>query len=203
MSKANPTCFAIFAGALLTVATAVAAQEPALSTPDIRNLIVERIYPYTVQKYTPPFALPEAAPSRGAASTPEEALACYFSSMKEGDFGWNNSCWTAESVSLMRQLDARNRRTPAQWVAEWRSFYPARDIVLLHRIEFARFVLIEYQTRRRDGAGSVTSDTLALTKAGDGWKLTQELADDPIMTHWRSDKPRVQLPPASLFSKKP
>ncbi|WP_018413422.1 hypothetical protein [Methyloversatilis thermotolerans] len=173
-------------------ALAVAAEGPALNAGEYKTLIIENVRVYVIQKYTPPFELTRVARAEARYESVEDALASYFSSMQSGDFDWNNETWTAASVALMKARDQQARKTPDDWKREWAAFYPQRRIKLISRVSYDKYVLVEYRTEPVNGSGPATTDTLALVRAGAGWRITQELAEDPILTNWRAGG-RVQI----------
>jgi hypothetical protein len=165
-------------------------------------LIVETAYPYKLSKYAPPmtiaFVREKAAISY---ETPEDALISFFSSMNAKDFQWNSETWTDTSLRGMEARDLATKTSPDDWVAGWEKSYVGRQIELVSRIEYAKYVLIEYRMLPRSPNEKVFEDTLALTQENGRWKLTQELAADPMLTYWKTPNNRVQVAPNSLFNK--
>jgi len=171
-----------------------------LSLPSFKALTIETIAPYTVYQYTPPYLIKMIESAAAARySTPEETLIAFFSSMTKGDVVWNNEMWTIESLSLMKQRDKAEGKTDETWRKQWLDSFPYVNVRLLNRIEYASYVLIEYEVIKKADAKSKT-DTLALIKRGDRWFVTQELASDPILLHWKFPG-RVQAVPKTFFNK--
>lgn len=186
------TSFAALIPIFLYSAIAVGAEGPSLDAGEYRTLIVEHVRVYAVQKYSPPFGLTRVTRDAARYDKPEDTLAAYFSSMQSGDFDWNNETWTAASVALMKSRDRQAGKSPDDWKREWAAFYPERRIKLISRIAYGDYVLVEYRTEPANGSGPSTADTLALVRTGAGWRVTQELAEDPILTNWRTGG-RVQI----------
>lgn len=166
---------------------------PKYSIPDKRVIIVERIQPYEVREYVPNYELQFVAKGRESYSSPEQAAQAYFSSMRNGDYSWSMRTWTSDSAKMNVESDKRAGKSSGAWEAEWKKFYADRLVYLTHRISYGKYVLLAYETRPRNGKGTITNNTMAFVKAINGWRATQELASDPMLTHWSSPGARVQV----------
>ncbi len=197
----------LFLAAILGCAAA-AAQPPkpvhkagvALGTPAYRALTVEMVYTYSVTPYAPALRVVPVEPALASYATPEDALIANLSSLAAANFAWNNQTWTVPSVQEMEKRDKEQGETAAKWEARWKTLYVGKRFELLNRIDYSKYVLIEYRVTAQAGGAPIV-DTASLVKEGGLWKLTQELAADPILVHWNSPQRRVQVAPASLFSK--
>jgi hypothetical protein len=77
---------------------------------------------------------------------------------------------------------------------QWGRSLTGAQVRLINKIKFQEFVLIEYELKRSDLATPLL-DTVALKKTKDGWKLTQTLAEHPILASWKASTSRVTLSP--------
>jgi len=207
-----PTCFRAFGGALIIAAalgtTFAQAQDRPVVHKDgatlggrgYRSLTVEMTYVYSVTPYSPAYAVKLVDQKGASYATPEDALIANLSSLAATNFAWNNQTWTAASVRDMEQRDRADGTTPRDWETRWKTLYAGKRFDLLNRIDYGRYVLIEYRVSGAPG-GKPMVDTAALAKDGQQWKVTQELAADPILQHWNSPQRRVQMAPNSMFSK--
>lgn len=162
------------------------------------TLIVETVYPYSIESYKPHPILDLKTVARSQ-KTPELAMVEMFASMRSADWNWNSSLWSPESLKMMSARDAAAGRTPEYWQKLWRAASD-RNYQLLNRIEYGKYVLIEYEAK--DSMGKrVFLDTMALKKIDDKWHLTQELAADPILMHWKNSGKRVQVAPNTIFNR--
>ena len=173
------------------------AQAPSpASVREFRTLTVETVYPFAVTPYSRPNAItPNFLIS--LRTIPEDTVVQLFSSMIKGDWDWNSSLWTRESLALMREKDSIRGLAPQHWLGVWarRRLWTYE---LVSRIEYGKYVLIAYaaydETKK-----SVESDTLVLTKVEEQWFLTQELLDDPVVDNWDAPNRRVRRAPNSLI----
>jgi hypothetical protein len=162
------------------------------------TLIVETVFPYSVQPYAShaPLSLAEVPHTQ---ASPEATLLEMLASMRSGDWGWNSSLWAPDSIKEMNARDLASHTTPADWVKRWRQ-RPPYAYQLLSRVEYGKYVLIHYE-QKAAGAKKGSSDTMALENIGGKWYLTQALAADPILMHWNAPSGRVQVAPNTLFNK--
>lgn len=163
-----------------------------------KTLIVEAVYPYSIEGYKP-HRLPDLAAVTRSQQTPELTMIEMFASMRNGDWNWNSSLWSPESLKKMNARDAAAGKTAQDWLKQWRK-EADRSYRLLNRIEYGKYVLIEFEAKEPSGKLSYR-DTMALEKIDGKWYLTQALAADPILTQWNSENRRVQVAPNTLFDK--
>lgn len=189
----------ILCTALSVAAVAAFGAEPAAtrSTPPPhavhKALIVETVYPYSVAALQPALVVQPLTRSAASFDRPEDAMVAHFSAMLAGDFEWFMSTWTAPSQALMRSRDQQRARKPAYWTGLWSKVYAGRRIELLNRIDYGEYVLIEYGLYAPGEQSPGFRDTVATVKENGRWKLTQELAREPILANWNSTSGRVQV----------
>jgi hypothetical protein len=169
-----------------------------LAPPVFRGLTVETVYPLKVAKYLEPTRI-ELRSRPGSTATPEDTLIEMVSSMVAQDFQWNSRLWTPESLKGMAAHDAARGRTPADWVKTWAK-YKSLSFYFATRVEYARYVLIEYEAKAPDGSMAF-KESMGFEKVGNSWLLTQALAADPVLLHWDNPSGRVQVAPEALFTK--
>lgn len=162
------------------------------------TLIVESVFPFSVQPYAPHAQLSLADVPHTQVS-PEATLLEMLASMRSGDWNWNSSLWSPESSKQMAARDAASHTTSADWIKRWKQ-RPLADYRLLNRVEYGKYVLIEYEEKAA-GAKKGASDTMALENIGGKWYLTQALAADPILMQWNAPGGRIQVAPNTLFNK--
>lgn len=163
-----------------------------VSEKQFKTLVVETIYQYSIQDYSPALDV-VISEKQNQKSTPEAIVFEMLSSILKKDFQWNSSLWTKKSRSEMEQRDVSVGDTPSKWIERWRSF-EGLSFRLMRRIEYSNYVLIEYEARRRDGTVSF-KETMAMERQGSNWYLTQALEKDPILMNWDSKELRIkQLP---------
>jgi hypothetical protein len=163
-----------------------------------KTLAVETVYPYSIESYqsSPPLVLSGVSHTQ---ATPEITMVEMFASMRGGDWTWNSSLWSPESLKEMDTRDRAAGKKPSDWIKLWQQ-EANRTYHLLNRIEYGKYVLIEYEAKEASGKKAI-QDTMALEKIGEKWYLTQALAADPILMHWNNPAGRTQVAPNTLFKK--
>lgn len=162
------------------------------------TLVVETAYPFSIESYKPhsPISLLGVSHSQ---LTPELTIIEMLTSMRAGDWNWNSSLWSPESLKQMNARDKASRRSPSDWITLWQK-NANRKYQLFNRIEYGKYVLIEYGEVQEDRSKKAYRDTIALEKIDGKWYLTQELASDPISMHWNNTAGRIQIAPNTLFN---
>ncbi len=146
-------------------------------------LTAEILLPYLEKTYAKPIELRLFNdPSRLDLATPEAALRTFFSSLVAGDVAWNDRLWTDASRRFNKAKDAEEKRPAGYWPQRWMETYGGKRIELLKRIEYAKYVIIEYSVSHPSVSQPIEQGTLAFVKQGDRWLVTQELLGrNPIM----------------------
>lgn len=205
-ASSNTTAVLFVLAALASAMTVVAAAAGtdvgtgfSVGQPRLSALIVETVHPLTISQYSQPAPIVTVA-RRGTQGSPEDVLVEMISSMKAKDFAWNSSLWSSESLKQMQARDAARGKQPADWIKTWEK-EAGLSYSLLHRIEYGKYVLIEYEAKNPAGK-SAYKDTMALEKIGGKWFLTQALAADPVLMHWNAPGGRVQIAPDAVFDKR-
>ena len=160
----------------------------------MRQLIVETVHTLKVTPYVAPNRISLVAKEADAkVDSAEGALTAHFSAMKVGSTDWFLRTWvssSSESTKLRMFKGGKNSQAvAAQWA---KNFTPNTSIELVNQVEVGSFLLIEYRFMR--GKAVELQDTVALKKTAQGWRLTQELASDPILSHWNEPTGRVMVP---------
>jgi hypothetical protein len=174
---------------------AAPALEAKLGPVELRTLIVETVYPFKLQKYTPELAIDKVATRSPLRASPEQVLAEMVASIAAGNFEWNSSLWDPKSRAAMAERDRLDGHGPAYWLEKWQPHAKA-SYRLLHRIEYGNYVLIEYE---RSDAGRQSKSTIALLAQQGQWYLTQEIAAEAILSSWNAQEMRVRVVPDGLI----
>lgn len=202
-------------GAALAACSMMAAQAqaqapefvPAVKTTPsrIRSLVVEKTYLFRVLEVTPPVRLTaDAYPAPlDAASPPESVLQEQFMAMKQGDYARFMNTWTAASQNDLNARNAASKRDKAFWIAKWRELLPGKAIELRNFVVYARFVLIQYALVDARTGAQAGKDTVAFVRENGIWKMTQELAYDPVLASWDEPTGRIRVPPDSMIPPAP
>lgn len=167
-------------------------------TPVYKTLIVETIYPFSLIEFKSPIdvqVLQER--SRASYSSPEEALSAHFSAMIKGDFDWFKETWTTSAWVSMQEANKKNNRGSEFWLGMWRKSLAEKHFQLVNWINYGSYVLVEYQLVGKNG--KTGSGIVALIKEQGDWRVTQDLAKDPIFLNWKNPLGRIQVPADSIF----
>ena len=171
------------------------------SSVEFKTLIVENVYSYELNKYTPSKQLNLITDRKSASyADPAAALVAHFSAMKAADFDWFLNSWSANSRVEMMVRDKKLNRSSSYWIDLWSNWGVGDSFELLNWIQYGRYVLIQYQLKSVNGNKKLIVDTVALIKDGQEWKLTQDLANDPILVNWNNQRGRIQVAPNSMIS---
>jgi len=201
MNKTLLLGFFLYICALTNVVAQIGPASPA--APALyKNMIVETVYPLKVQQYSPNKKLVLLADQAKASySHPEETLQAHFSAMAELNFEWFLTTWDSQSANQITKKNRELNRDSSYWTGLWKKMLAGRDVELTHWVNYGRYVLIAYRIKAMNATEKEFSDTVALTKEGNYWKLTQELANDPILTYWNAPSGRVQRAANTLVKK--
>jgi hypothetical protein len=182
-------------GVLAVVPCAAQSIEVNLGPPEFRSLVVETVYPFKLQKYAPVLAIAKVQARATLRATPEQTLSEMVSSIAAGDFEWNSSLWDPKSRASMAERDRQDGHGPEYWLSQWKPHAKAA-YRLLHRIEYGKYVLIEYE---RSDAGRQSKSTIALLAHQGQWYLTQEIASEAILSSWNAPENRVRVVPDGMI----
>lgn len=187
---------------VMLIATEVGAAAPAgadqFKSETYRALTAEIVLPYLEKVYAKPIELRLSNdPASGALDTPEATLQTFFSALAAGDVAGSDRCWTDASRRFNKAKDAEEKRPANYWPQRWVETYGGKRIELLKRIEYAKYVIIEYSVSHPSVSQPIEQDTLALVQQGERWLLTQELGRNPIMFVTKAPpNGRIQLGPS-------
>jgi hypothetical protein len=174
---------------LAALSTTAAAQELRLGTPTMKSLQVEYSHVFTVKPYEGQPVFSSAQANTLPAQSPERQLLSYFAAMGNAEVERAMNFWTTASRTMIR---AQNSKISTEQLQQsMRGMFGGVSSQLIQRIDYGRFVLIEVQFQRADGKPGLL-ETYALEQEGGKWRLTQALADDPVMCCWNNPTGRVQ-----------
>lgn len=155
-----------------------------------RQVIEEVIYPFQIRTYENPWMLPSLPTS--SKKDPEFVLALYLQAMKSGNYDEALSLWDNQSQEKIREFDRQTGRTKADWVNEWRRRFSEKSFSIKERIIYGdRYTLIPYYEIAK-GSAFEFRETLAFVKSGDEWRLTLDLAENPVKIKWMNPDERIR-----------
>jgi hypothetical protein len=174
---------------LAALTTTVAAQELRLGAPTMKSLQVEYSHVFTVKPYEGQPVLASAQTNALPPQSPERQLLSYFAAMGNAEVERAVNHWTTASRTMIRAQNAKISTEELQQSV--RGMFSGVSSKFMQRIEYGRFVLIEVQFISADGKSGLL-ETYALEQEAGQWRLTQALADDPVMCCWKNSTGRVQ-----------
>jgi hypothetical protein len=158
-----------------------------------KQLVVEYVYSFRELEFERPVQLtPLKSSSQASYVSPELAVLSHFSAMYAKDYQWFQNTWSRESQKLNSESDKKQNHTPQFWTDLWVKVLTDKRVELTHRIETGKYVLIIYRLVPTSGGPATFEDSLALTNEDGRWVLTQELANDPLLTYWNAPELRVR-----------
>lgn len=164
-----------------------------------KTLSVETVLAYSIKEYASAYKLPDVLTQAASDfSTPESALATFFGSLRSANYIWNDSCWTRESKDFNRRKNNEAGLTALDWERRWKSQYGDKRIVLINRIEYEKYIIIEFKAMHSSTPTISEQDTLILEKEDGKWLLTQALNSNPITFAWKAPNGRIQVGPNTV-----
>lgn len=166
-----------------------------------KTLIVEVVSPYLVRSYQPAIEVRQNKDLSLAFNSPESAAITSISSVLNADFETNEKTWHEDALVELGKRDKQNKRGSNYWMDSWKK-YAQSTATLTRRIDYGRYVLIEYQIKLSSPeVNNLIIDTVVLEKRFGVWKQTQSLANDPMLVHWDSLQRRIQIAPEAFYKK--
>lgn len=190
----------------LTLLCTQGANAQQLGPTSFKTVVVETVLPFSVRAYQPTFILPEVKRTLGGNFlAPEDAISAFFGSLRAADYQWNETTWTRFSREFNSRKNAESGLIAKDWEARWSKQFSDKKIELLSRIDYDKYVILEYQATVASTGQITETDTLVLEREGDSWLLTQALVDNPITFAWKTSGKRLQLGPNTVgrLAKKP
>ncbi len=201
--RACPSCVAAACAAavLAAASAAVRAQAPSVSPsafptgdPSIGRIVAEDEYGFAIRRYTPPVEFRPVARAAATSDSPEAATIAQLSAMAARDVDWFRSTWDAESLQVMDASNREQGHDAAFWTSTWERTFRDRRVVLTHRIDSGKYVVVVYQLVAQRAAPGAVDDIVELEtplKLQDGrWLATQELSSDPVLLYWKTPNVR-------------
>lgn len=189
----------------LAVALSVAAFSQPLSAEDDvrfsgvrRSQIIEEVaHPFSVYTYSTPFEISETT-DLTKMPAPERAVAEWLRAMQRGSYDAAFASWDADSQKRITERNAQQRKTKQDWEKEWSNVYRNKPVVLKQRIVYGEYMLVPYWFAE-DRDRVEPAETATLKKEQDTWKVTLELAANPVLTSWTKPGTRVQRLPDAFY----
>jgi hypothetical protein len=170
------------------------------SHPMLKSLIVEQVLVYKISTYTPPVILDLSLTSKLVSfESPEEAVKAHFSAMVQKNFPAFMETWTKESQVLISKRNLDLNRSEVFLINAWGKALAGQTIELTSKVEYDKYIIIGYRMIPDHKEDKIFEDSVALVKQNNQWKLTQELAADPILMYWHNPIGRVQIVPDVPF----
>ena len=120
---------------------------------------------------------------------PEQATIALISAMASQDFDWFRSVWDPAGIKAMEERDKEVNHDPSFWKQTWARVLENKRVELTTRIETGDYVLIAYRLVAVDASQPATDAmefTTPLRRNNGRWFATQELAEDPVLTYWKT-----------------
>ena len=164
-----------------------------------KQLIVETVYKFDLFDYER-----AATVSIGTlvvnekALTPEDAIARLVKAFVSKDYARMRTSWTNDSLRLMDGVDKKFGIDSLVRFKQIADTYKGTDINFNTKIVFDKYILIEFNLK--DLEKTILRDTMVAVLENNEWKITQELAGNPIVSNWNAQTGRVRLPFTRTFT---
>ena len=142
--------------------------------PEARLLLIEgEAHDFTRVLYDPAVAIQSVSRTAAAYDTPEESLIAHISAMVTGDHAWWLAGWSSAAQTLMKAEHQKLKLAPADWQAIWKQGLEGKQVRLVERIDYGRYVLLGYRLE----PGPTTSSLYPFVAVNEGnrWVATQDL----------------------------
>lgn len=161
------------------------------SIPVVKDLIVETSYTYMKIGYSDPISF-TAGKSMPAVldGSPEAILAEFLTHLAKGEVDVAIKYWATESQKLIKKKNASY--TLAEMKKSAIALNAGVTFQLVSRIVYNDYVIIETQIINSKEKATQPIDSYALKKEDGMWRLTQDLADDPVMCCRDSPESRIK-----------
>ncbi len=162
-----------------------------LSLPQFKQIIVETVHTYQSFSYegTVDFIGGGATPKLDKQG-PEYALAEFINLMAIGDVDSATSRWTSDSIKL---ISKRNNQIPkSDLITSMRVQNEGINFQFVNKLVYGNYVILELKLSKNQQTKPIPNESYALVSENSIWKLTQELADDPVMCCSNSSQSRLR-----------
>lgn len=120
-----------------------------------------------------------------SAESAEGVLYRQMDAMKKGDVDGFMATWDAESKTDISQFNKDKNITDERLKSVWRAMLEGQEAVLLRRVDYLNFVIIEYGLRKQ-GADVSQSFAQVFRRQQSTWFATRAAKDDPVVVNWRT-----------------
>jgi hypothetical protein len=168
------------------VSIAQTASPPALATAtkSKKSIEIRTTYLYEQSDYVGKPSLDKQT-DLSSADTPEGVLYRQMDAMKKGDIDGFMATWDTESKTEISQFNKEKNITDEKLKSVWRTMLEGQEAVLLRRVDYLNFVIIEYGLKKQ-GAEVTQSYAQVFRRAQSKWFATRDAKDDPVIVNWRT-----------------
>lgn len=179
---------------LMSFASAQSAGTPALPkinpTVQQKQVVEEIVHQFRVQKFEQPLMFSGVVSKSNL--EPEFVWIQYINALKLGRLDDAVALWDEESKRKIEQDMQQRGMTKSGLAEKWRSLYENKEFFVRERIVYgSRYVLLPYYEAVA-GSTPLLRETLAFVKVRDGWRLTLDLAENPVKIGWMSSGERIR-----------
>ena len=180
------------------LSTAQSVDEFKTSAATAKQLVVENVYRYETMGYVQDTKISiDTRPWNEKSINPEDCLIKLAKAFREKNYSRMQSVWTGDSLRMMQAIDKKAGIESENRFMQVAERYHGDAIYFHTKVVFEKYVLIEFSIQK--STTLILRDTMALVQVQGEWKLTQELAGNPIVANWNAPAGRVRIPVTRNF----
>lgn len=160
------------------------------------NVIEEIIHPIIIKKYSPEYEITKEGLRAGSS---EFIVIKYLNSMIAGNYDLAISTWDSISQKKIAEEEQKQGLNLEKRLSTWRKLFNGNKVILMNRIEYDPYVLVEYRIMSQDGK-IVAEEAVATKMIGAEHFLTLELAESAVIQGWKQPSKRIQRLSKQLYN---
>jgi hypothetical protein len=162
-----------------------------LSSPKHKQIIVEYSHIFETYEYLEKYSFVAGKSMPQVENqNPEFVLATYLNSLAKGDVASGLKLWTVESQKLIARQN--KNMTTNELVKNVKAQNEGLNFSFINKIKYGDYVIIDLNITSKIDSSLNKMESYALISENSIWKLTQDLADDPVMCCRKNNQNRIQ-----------
>lgn len=167
------------------------AQSQTMTDSKFQQIIVETIHTYKSESYKEKLSFVSGITKpKFSDDSPETVLVEYLTALATGEVDQAIEYWTIDSKKLIQNKNTKISKD--ELIKSAKALNYKSEIEFVARITYASYSIVELKFKYANSKSEPTLETYALTKQDGKWKLTQELADDPVVCCRNNARNRIQ-----------
>lgn len=155
-----------------------------------KSLIVTEVYTFSYKPYSNSQAIRLSEYRQVPSENPEITLISYLAHLGKGETDVSLKFWDDQSQKLIKR---KNANVSAEELSKGtRAMFGSASVRFQYRLDYGKYTILQVELLQPN---QLKKDSLVekyvLVKNGVEWKLTQDLADDPVYCCWDAPNGRI------------